>query len=301
IETTDEGIKILATVDGKPRTISESSIRRNIKLRDEAGISSLPDAELFENLTLMGVNSHSFSGRTVPLFPSMLVTMGEGSETPTEPHHIPTPEAAPSPQHELSSSSLPPVTTATIPTVIPTETPPLRQYTMRAKISQSLSVLTVADEPASPLEDDSQGEACPTVSSFKAEHDRENIIKTSTLTSDSTPRVTSLAADEGNATIKGRSLEIGEEAGIERSMDKGSNNTEEIVNVLTSLLKLLIIGSTTLEKQCNLHSSGISFLLAVGTFFTGSKNFFWQWELHNWQWECLVQFIPNNPPLNLML
>nr|GFD29209.1 hypothetical protein [Tanacetum cinerariifolium] len=56
IETTDEGTKILATVDGKPRTISESSIRRNLKLRDEAGISSLPDAELFENLTLMGYN-----------------------------------------------------------------------------------------------------------------------------------------------------------------------------------------------------------------------------------------------------
>nr|GFC25174.1 hypothetical protein [Tanacetum cinerariifolium] len=57
IETTDEGTKILATVDGKPITIFESSIRRNLKLIDEAGISSLPDAELFENFTLMGVTS----------------------------------------------------------------------------------------------------------------------------------------------------------------------------------------------------------------------------------------------------
>nr|GEZ48490.1 putative ribonuclease H-like domain-containing protein [Tanacetum cinerariifolium] len=54
VKTSDEGTKILATVDGKPRTISESSIMRNLKLNDEAGISSLPDAELFENLTLMG-------------------------------------------------------------------------------------------------------------------------------------------------------------------------------------------------------------------------------------------------------
>nr|GEZ67087.1 hypothetical protein [Tanacetum cinerariifolium] len=53
IKTTDVETKILATIDGKPRTISESSIRRNLKLNDEAGISSLPDAELFENLTLM--------------------------------------------------------------------------------------------------------------------------------------------------------------------------------------------------------------------------------------------------------
>nr|GEY91876.1 hypothetical protein [Tanacetum cinerariifolium] len=54
IETTDEGTKILAIVDGKPRKISESSIRRNLKLKDEVGISSLPNAEFFKNLTLMG-------------------------------------------------------------------------------------------------------------------------------------------------------------------------------------------------------------------------------------------------------
>nr|GEW35728.1 ribonuclease H-like domain, reverse transcriptase, RNA-dependent DNA polymerase [Tanacetum cinerariifolium] len=56
IETTEEGTKILATIDGNLRTVFESSIRRNLKLNDEAGISSLPDAELFENLTLMGYN-----------------------------------------------------------------------------------------------------------------------------------------------------------------------------------------------------------------------------------------------------
>nr|GEW43552.1 retrovirus-related Pol polyprotein from transposon TNT 1-94 [Tanacetum cinerariifolium] len=56
IETTEEGTKILATVDGIVRIVSESSLRRNLKLRDEEGISSLPDAELFENLTLMEYN-----------------------------------------------------------------------------------------------------------------------------------------------------------------------------------------------------------------------------------------------------
>nr|GFB54687.1 synaptobrevin, longin-like domain protein [Tanacetum cinerariifolium] len=56
IKTTKEGTKILATVDGIVRTVSESSLRRNLKLRDEEGISSLPDAKLFENLTLMGYN-----------------------------------------------------------------------------------------------------------------------------------------------------------------------------------------------------------------------------------------------------
>nr|GEZ07953.1 hypothetical protein [Tanacetum cinerariifolium] len=56
IETTEEGTKILTTVDGIVRTVSESSFRRNLKLRDERGISSLPDVGLFENLTLMGYN-----------------------------------------------------------------------------------------------------------------------------------------------------------------------------------------------------------------------------------------------------
>nr|GEW42958.1 hypothetical protein [Tanacetum cinerariifolium] len=56
IETMEEGTKILATVDGILRTVTESSLRRNLKLQDEEGISSLPDTELFENLTLMRYN-----------------------------------------------------------------------------------------------------------------------------------------------------------------------------------------------------------------------------------------------------
>nr|GFC35406.1 hypothetical protein [Tanacetum cinerariifolium] len=153
---------------------------------------------------------------------------------------------------------------------------------------------------ASPIRDDSQGEACPTVYGLEAEQDRANIIKTSTLPSDSTPRVTSLAADEGgmqhklteltdlctrlqrqktemasklaaqdleisqlkarvklledreggciaqsgeDTPIKGRSLDKGEEAAIERSTEKGSNGTEEMINVLTSLDATTVLSS----------------------------------------------------------
>nr|GEZ91680.1 ribonuclease H-like domain, reverse transcriptase, RNA-dependent DNA polymerase [Tanacetum cinerariifolium] len=229
IETTDEGIHILATVDGIQRTVSESSLRRNLKLRDEDGIVSIPDTELFENLTLMGYNisqnqkltfqkgqfSHQwkylihtimqclspkstgfkefrsniattliclatnktynyskmiFDGmvknvnnkvskflmypRIVPFFDTMLVHQGEGSGTPSEPHHTPFPE----------SSALPPV----------------------------------ANEPASPMRDVSKGEACPTESGFIPDQDRATIVKSSTLPHDSAPRVTSLTANEGS-------------------------------------------------------------------------------------------------------
>ncbi|GJT83422.1 synaptobrevin, longin-like domain protein [Tanacetum coccineum] len=56
IETTDGETKIIAKVDGKQRTISESSIRRHLKLNDKEGISTWLDDELFENLSLMGYN-----------------------------------------------------------------------------------------------------------------------------------------------------------------------------------------------------------------------------------------------------
>nr|GFC74070.1 hypothetical protein [Tanacetum cinerariifolium] len=71
------------------------------------------------------------------------------------------------------------------------------QYTQRARIAQSSALSTVADEPASPLRDVSQGEACPIDSRFIADQDRATIVKSSTLLYDSAPRVTSPTAAEG--------------------------------------------------------------------------------------------------------
>nr|GEZ63533.1 hypothetical protein [Tanacetum cinerariifolium] len=190
IETTEEGTNILATVDGILRTVTESSLRRNLKLQDEGGISSLPDAELFENLTLMGYN----------ISPNQKFTFQKG--TPTEPHHTPFPEAQQTSSTTPSSPTLPSVTTALIPTVTPSDTPTLRQYTRRARIAQSSALPPVADEPASLLRDVSQGEACPTDSGFGADQDRANIAKTFTLPHDSAPRVTSPAAGEGSMQLK---------------------------------------------------------------------------------------------------
>nr|GFD25302.1 hypothetical protein [Tanacetum cinerariifolium] len=65
---------------------------------------------------------------------------------------------------------------------------PIRQYSRRARIDQSSALLIVADEPASPVRDVSEGEACPTESGFIADQDRATIAKTSTLPYDSAPR-----------------------------------------------------------------------------------------------------------------
>nr|GEV87528.1 hypothetical protein [Tanacetum cinerariifolium] len=316
IETTKEGTKILATVDGILRTVIESSLRRNLKLQDEEGISSLPDTKLFENLTLMRynispnqkftfqkgqfsyqwkylihtimqclspkskgfnefssnittalvcldtnrtynfskmifdglvknvnnkvskflmyprfltmclrmnqfgqiththtyevpfhtrkrfttlrVNSPSFSGRIVPLFATMLVPRVKAQTHQLSPHHTPSPVAQ-LPSHTTHSSpTIPSVSTVSIPLVTSSDTPPIRLYTRRTRIAQSSILPQVADEPASPLRDVSQGEACPTDSGFLADQDKAIIAKSSTLPHDSAPLVTSPVAAEGS-------------------------------------------------------------------------------------------------------
>nr|GEU69576.1 hypothetical protein [Tanacetum cinerariifolium] len=184
IEAPLSGTKILATVNGIVRTISESSLRRNIKLQDKEGISSLPDTELFENLTLMGYN----------ISPNQKFTFQKG--IPTEPHHTPSQEAQPSSPTPIFTSSIP--TVIPIPTVTQTEPTPLRQYTRRARIAQSSALPPVADEPASPVRDVSKGEAFFIDSDFIADQDRATIAKSSTLPYDTAPRVTSSAAVEGS-------------------------------------------------------------------------------------------------------
>nr|GEV73900.1 synaptobrevin, longin-like domain protein [Tanacetum cinerariifolium] len=206
IETTKEGTKILATVDGILRTVTESYLRRNLKLKDEEGISSLPNAELFENLTLMEYN----------ISPNQKFTFQKGQFPHQWKYLIHTIMQCMSPKstgfNEFSSN----IDTALVCLAtnmvhnfskmnfdgmvknVNNKVFKFLMYPRRARIAQSLAILPVADEPASPLRDVSQGKACPTDSGFRADQDMANIAKTSTLPYDSAPRVTSLAVDEGS-------------------------------------------------------------------------------------------------------
>nr|GEY96478.1 hypothetical protein [Tanacetum cinerariifolium] len=252
IKTTNQETKIIATVDGKSRTISESSLRRHLKLNDEEGISSLLDAELFENLSLMGYNI------------------------------LPNQSPKSTSFNEFSSNI------ATVVVCLAT----IRVYNVSKMIFDGMSKVLSPDanEPASLSRDDKQGEAFPTVSSLDAGQDRENIAKTFTMPHESSSRVPSLDANEGSmqqrihelmelctslqrkqsqmaAKIKDQDLEIsrlkarvksledkerrhteptqedapitrgikdiGEELGAYKSTELGSNDTEEMINVLT--------------------------------------------------------------------
>nr|GFB30484.1 hypothetical protein [Tanacetum cinerariifolium] len=168
-----------------------------------------------------------------------------------------------------SSPTLPSITTVPIPTVTPSETTPIRQYTRRARIAQSLALPPVADESASPLRDVSQGEACPMDSNFGADQDRANIAMTSTLHHDSAPReleinrlkvrVKLLEDREGligersrdDAPIQGRNLDEGEE-----TTDRVSEDTEEMVTVLTSMNAATVLASEVPTGSRSIPTAG---------------------------------------------
>ncbi|GKC72457.1 hypothetical protein Tco_1118340, partial [Tanacetum coccineum] len=57
IKTADGETHIIAKINGKQVTVSESYIRRKLKLKDEEGISDLPDTDLCANLLRMGYNN----------------------------------------------------------------------------------------------------------------------------------------------------------------------------------------------------------------------------------------------------
>ncbi|GJY92351.1 hypothetical protein Tco_0508133 [Tanacetum coccineum] len=164
--------------------------------------------------TTLRVNSPSFSGRIVPLFDTMIVQQGEGSENQPEPHHTPSPQHISSPPQTQTSppqatqttpqESLPtPHASLTPPIHIPSTTPTPRRMTKRAiRISQSKALSPVADETTPLTRGDRHGEAFPTASSLDAGQDRENIPKTSAMPHESSPRVTSLGGDEGSLQQK---------------------------------------------------------------------------------------------------
>nr|GFC02300.1 hypothetical protein [Tanacetum cinerariifolium] len=133
----------------------------------------------------------------------------------------------------------------------PTETITPRRLTKRAiRIAQSKALSPSADEPASLSRDDRHGEAFPTVSSLNAGQDRENITKTSVMSHESSLRVPSLDANKDSMQQRLHDLmdlwgiiDIGDELRADKGTEKGSNDTEEMVNMLSSMEAANILSS----------------------------------------------------------
>nr|GEZ10882.1 hypothetical protein [Tanacetum cinerariifolium] len=166
---------------------------------------------------------------------TMLVQQGEGSGTPTEPHHTPSPEAL-SPSHTTHTSpTLPPVTTTSIPTVTPTDTPIIRQYTRRTRIAQSSVPPTVADEPASSLRD------VKLTAKFQAHEVETNKLKERVKMLEDREGVAATRSGD-NAPIKRRSMDEGEAA-----TKKISDDLEEMATVLTPIDAATVLASGVID------------------------------------------------------
>nr|GEY07445.1 hypothetical protein [Tanacetum cinerariifolium] len=75
-KTINGEVQLQALVDGKKAIITKSTIRRDLQLEDAEGDDCLPNASIFEQLTLLGVGKH-FSGRVTHLFPTTMVQAQE--------------------------------------------------------------------------------------------------------------------------------------------------------------------------------------------------------------------------------
>ncbi|GJR34954.1 hypothetical protein Tco_1210638 [Tanacetum coccineum] len=59
VKTVNREVQLQALVDGKKVIITETSVRRDLQLEDSEGIECLPNADIFEQLTLMGYEKPS--------------------------------------------------------------------------------------------------------------------------------------------------------------------------------------------------------------------------------------------------
>ncbi|GJU79201.1 hypothetical protein Tco_1276271 [Tanacetum coccineum] len=102
--TANPTIYLTVTVDGQTIAITEASVRRHLQLADADGISSLPNTEIFDQLTLMSPKKTSWeqfssniataiiclaTTRTFKFSKLIFDGKGEGLTLTVEPHHTP--------------------------------------------------------------------------------------------------------------------------------------------------------------------------------------------------------------------
>ncbi|GJU97796.1 hypothetical protein Tco_1327067 [Tanacetum coccineum] len=97
VNTLDNGEReITVAVDGHVKTVTIASVRKYLQLADAGGLSSLPNTDIFDQLSLMGNLrrvTKGYSGEETPLFATMLVIdqtgQGEGSAIPAGSQYTP--------------------------------------------------------------------------------------------------------------------------------------------------------------------------------------------------------------------
>ncbi|GKA05741.1 hypothetical protein Tco_0684861, partial [Tanacetum coccineum] len=91
-KTVNGEVQIQALVDGKKVIVTEMSVRRALQLKDVEGTECLPNATIFEQMTLMGAKTTAWNEFSSTMASAVISPeeLGEGSEILTDPQHIPT-------------------------------------------------------------------------------------------------------------------------------------------------------------------------------------------------------------------
>nr|GEW70373.1 hypothetical protein [Tanacetum cinerariifolium] len=286
-------------------SVEVSPLRRNLKIQDKEGISSLPDAELFENLTLMGYNispNQKFTFQKVLKDREGVTAKQSGDDAPIKGRSNEgeaTAERISNDSKEIARvlTSMDAATVLAggidVPTgsgSIPTASPPATVISTGSEVPQGegsstpiephhtpspKAQQTSSTSPSSPTLPSVTTAPIPTITPFDTPTLRSrqgNIAKSSTLPHDSTPRVTSHAANEGSMQLKldeltglctslqrkhsemvakfeSQELEINrsnldeEKAAAERVSD----DSEEMATVLTSMDAATVLASGVAE------------------------------------------------------
>ncbi|GJV80853.1 hypothetical protein Tco_1516723 [Tanacetum coccineum] len=156
----------------RQRTVTESSIRRHLKLLDDEVFKSKEYWVKAQKIQLSPITH-----------PQLSMNLHPQEDQTTSPEPIPQATTLPSQFHPEIST-------------------PRRLTRGAIRISQSKAPTPGADETASPTRDDRHGEAFPTATSLDVGQDRENITKTSSMPHEASPGVTSLGGGEGSMQQK---------------------------------------------------------------------------------------------------
>ncbi|GJV51044.1 hypothetical protein Tco_1446785 [Tanacetum coccineum] len=88
VKTVNGEHQLQALVDGKKITVTEANVRRYLQLEDADGVDCLPNATIFEQLTLMGMMKNLDNAVKFLMYPRFV--QGKGSTIPADPQHTPT-------------------------------------------------------------------------------------------------------------------------------------------------------------------------------------------------------------------
>ncbi|GJT88295.1 hypothetical protein Tco_1070012 [Tanacetum coccineum] len=205
VKTVNGEVQLQALVDGKKIIITESIVRRDLQLEDVEGVDCLPNATIFEQLTLMGSKTtawNEFSSTMASaiiclatnqkfnfkkyIFESMVKNLDNVGKFFMYPRVTPLfPTMVVLNQEEMGEGSAMPTDPHHTPTIVQPSTSqpqktqkPRRSKKKDTKVPQPSGPTTnVADEAVNEKMDDSLVSAATTASSLEAEHDSGNINK----------------------------------------------------------------------------------------------------------------------------